>query len=61
MTRNAIRHRGILKKIARRWDRIVEIAAEVSFSLGAAQDPKALEQFLIERKNIDPLGFQDLL
>ena len=60
MTRNAIRHRGILKKIARRWDRIVEIAAEVGSRLPTTPDPKALEQFLVKRKNVDPLGFPDL-
>jgi VacB/RNase II family 3'-5' exoribonuclease len=46
--------------IPKRWDRIVEIATEVGFRLPATPDPKALEQFLVRRKNADPLGFPDL-
>lgn len=46
--------------IPRRWNRIVEIAAEAGFDLPATPDPKALEQFLIKQKNSDPLGFPDL-
>ncbi len=44
----------------KRWDRIVEIGAEAGFRLPTAPDPRALEQFLVERKNADPLGFPDL-
>ncbi len=46
--------------VPKRWDRIVEIAAEVGFSLPAAPDPKALELFLVKQRNADPLGFPDL-
>jgi VacB/RNase II family 3'-5' exoribonuclease len=46
--------------IPKRWDRIVDIAAEVGFRLPAAPDPKALEQFLVKQKNADPLRFPDL-
>lgn len=46
--------------IPKRWDRIVEIAAEVGFRLPATPDPKALDQFLVKQKNADPLGFPDL-
>ena len=46
--------------IPKRWDRIVELAAEVGFKLPATPDPKALEQFLLKQKNTDPLGFPDL-
>ena len=46
--------------IPKRWDRIVEIAAEVGFTLPAAPDSKALEQFLVKQKNADPIGFPDL-
>lgn len=46
--------------IPKRWDRIVEIAAETGFTLPAAPDPIALEQFLTKQKDIDPLGFPDL-
>jgi exoribonuclease-2 len=44
----------------RRWDRIVEIAAEVRSRLPAAPDAGALEQFLIKQKSVDPTGFPDL-
>ncbi|HXX53947.1 MAG TPA: RNB domain-containing ribonuclease [Thermodesulfovibrionales bacterium] len=46
--------------IPKRWDRIVEIASEVQFRLPAAPDSKMLEQFLVERKRVDPVGFPDL-
>jgi len=46
--------------IPKRWDRIVEIAAEVGFRLPATPDPKALDQFLVKQENADPLGFPDL-
>ena len=46
--------------IPKRWDRIVEIAAEANFILPASPDPKALEQFLVKQKNAEPLGFPDL-
>ncbi|MGD0282476.1 MAG: RNB domain-containing ribonuclease [Dissulfurispiraceae bacterium] len=46
--------------IPKRWDRIVEIAAEAGFMLPAAPDPGALEQFLVKQKNAEPLGFPDL-
>ena len=44
----------------KRWDRIVEIAAEHKFSLPAHPDPKALDEFLIQEKAADPLRFPDL-
>jgi VacB/RNase II family 3'-5' exoribonuclease len=43
-----------------RWDRIVEIAAEHGFTLPAAPDAKALEDFLTQQKATDPLRFPDL-
>jgi VacB/RNase II family 3'-5' exoribonuclease len=46
--------------IPRRWDRIVEIAAEAGARLPAAPDSRALEQFLVKQKSADPLGFPDL-
>jgi VacB/RNase II family 3'-5' exoribonuclease len=46
--------------IPKRWDRIIEIATEVGFTLPAAPDSKALEQFLVKQKNADPIGFPDL-
>jgi VacB/RNase II family 3'-5' exoribonuclease len=46
--------------IPRRWDRIVEIASETGFGLPAVPDPRALNEFLLKQKNIDPVGFPDL-
>jgi exoribonuclease-2 len=47
-------------RIPKRWDRIVEIAAENGFRLPATPNSKALDQFLVKQKNADPLGFPDL-
>jgi ribonuclease R len=44
----------------KRWERIVEIAADHKFQLPEAPDSKALEEFLIKQKAADPLGFADL-
>jgi ribonuclease R len=44
----------------KRWERIVEIAADHKVTLPAIPDSKALEQFLIQQKAADPLRFPDL-
>jgi len=44
----------------KRWDRIVELAAERGTTLPAEADSKALEQFLSSVKAADPLRFPDL-
>ena len=44
----------------RRWDRIVEIAADRGFFLPETSDSKALEVFLSQAKAADPLRFPDL-
>ncbi|MFO7644133.1 MAG: RNB domain-containing ribonuclease [Desulfosarcina sp.] len=44
----------------KRWDRIVEVAAESNFKLPAQPDSKSLERFLVEQKAADPLRFTDL-
>jgi exoribonuclease-2 len=44
----------------KRWDRIVEIAADHKFSLPPDPDSKALEEFLVKEKAADPLRFPDL-
>jgi exoribonuclease-2 len=47
-------------RLPKRWDRIVEVAAESNFKLPAQPDSKWLERFLVERKAADPLRFTDL-
>jgi VacB/RNase II family 3'-5' exoribonuclease len=44
----------------KRWDRIVEIAAQHKFPLPAMPDSKALENFLLAQRAADPLRFPDL-
>ncbi len=44
----------------RRWDRIVEIAAQYGYRLPAEPDSKELARFLTFRKEADPLRFPDL-
>ena len=47
-------------RIPKRWDRIVEIAAERGSTLPKEPDAKALGQFLVSAKAADPLRFPDL-
>ena len=47
-------------RVPRRWDRIVQIAADHKFDLPAQPDSKALEAFLVKAKADDPLRFPDL-
>ena len=52
-----------LRRVVRepkRWDRIVELAAERGTKLPGEPDAKALEQFLVSAKTADPLRFPDL-
>jgi VacB/RNase II family 3'-5' exoribonuclease len=44
----------------RRWDRIQAIAAQFGVKLPATPDPRALSEFLDQRKAADPLHFPDL-
>ncbi len=44
----------------KRWERIVEIAADHKFRLPEVPDSKALEEFLVKQKAVDPLRFPDL-
>lgn len=47
-------------RVPRRWDRIVEIAAEHAFRLPKNPSPRKLEMFLTMMKKADPLRFPDL-
>ncbi|MDP3481159.1 MAG: RNB domain-containing ribonuclease [Desulfoprunum sp.] len=52
-----------LRRVVRtpkRWDRIVELAAERGEALPPEPDAKALEKFLVSAKAADPLRFADL-
>ncbi|MDA8082716.1 MAG: RNB domain-containing ribonuclease [Nitrospiraceae bacterium] len=44
----------------KRWERIVELAAEHDFTLPKVPDSKALEEFLTRAKAADPVRFPDL-
>jgi ribonuclease R len=47
-------------RIPKRWDRIVEIAAQHAFKLPKNPDSKLLEHFLTIEKKADPIRFPDL-
>jgi ribonuclease R len=47
-------------RIPKRWERIVEIARDHKISLPVNPDSKALEEFLIKAKAMDPMRFPDL-
>lgn len=47
-------------RVPKRWDRIVDIAANLGEKLPVNPDAKALEDFLVKRKAIDPVTFPDL-
>lgn len=47
-------------KTPKRWDRIVELAAQYGTKLPGEPDSKALQKFLCERQSIDPDHFPDL-
>ena len=44
----------------RRWDRLVQLAAQHGAILPAAPDALALDRFLTERRAAEPSGFEDL-
>ena len=49
-----------LVRVPKRWDRIIDLAAERGSTLPKEPDAKALEQFLVSAKAADPLRFPDL-
>lgn len=51
--------RRVVRK-PKRWDRIIELAANLGFKLPAEPDPVALSEFVEARRVKDPLHFADL-
>ena len=51
--------RRVVRK-PKRWERIVEIAADHMVKLPDSPDSKALEEFLVKQKATDPIRFPDL-
>ncbi len=47
-------------RVPKRWDRIVELAAQHGVTLPAEPDSRALEQFLVKERSADPVRFPDL-
>jgi len=47
-------------RVPKRWDRIVELAAERGSTLPKEPDARALDQFLVSARVADPLRFPDL-
>lgn len=47
-------------RMPKRWERIVQIAADQRFQLPDQPNSKALEEFLVKQKIADPLRFPDL-
>jgi VacB/RNase II family 3'-5' exoribonuclease len=47
-------------RVPKRWDRIVELAAEWKYKLPAQPDAKELDKFLLVVKTSDPVRFPDL-
>ena len=47
-------------RVPKRWDRIVELAAQKKYKLPSSPDSKALDEFLQASKASDPVGFPDL-
>lgn len=58
-TRNVASIRRVVR-VPKRWDRIVEIAAQRGFSLPSTPDSHALEEFLVKQRSADPVRFPDL-
>ena len=59
----AARQFPVMRRVVRtpeRWQRIVEIAQRHGESLPPVPDPRALNQFLLQRREADPVRFPDL-
>jgi exoribonuclease II len=60
LQKSAQRREAFFDQKARRWDRIVLLAAGHGVKLPASPDALALDQFLSARRAADPAGFADL-
>ena len=47
-------------RVPKRWDRIVELAAQHGFNLPAVPESRSLEDFLVNERSADPVRFPDL-
>ncbi|HUY81968.1 MAG TPA: RNB domain-containing ribonuclease [Acidobacteriaceae bacterium] len=56
-------HLSSIRRIVRtpeRWDRIVAVAGNLDYKLPATPDSRSLNEFLVQRKKVDPDHFLDL-
>jgi ribonuclease R len=47
-------------RVPKRWDRIVELAAQHGYTLPTLPDSRALDEFLVHQRDVDPVRFPDL-
>jgi len=60
LTENGLPTLRRIVKVPKRWDRIVDLAKEYQWKLPDEPNSKALQEFLLEQRRVDPLRFPDL-